>query len=175
MKKQILSCILAASMILTPVSVFADETDDRIAEIESQIAELQAELKELKKDKLPEFTYEADGYKFEYTGNALSENSSGEECVAVYFTFTNNSKDSVSPEYSLPIMVFQNGISIDQYSGWDSEDKAVKTASKEVRPDTTVDIGLLYKIEDYSDVTMEFSSFTGETETSEFTFSITQP
>lgn len=46
MKKKLLSLLIAGTMVLSPVCVFADEKDDRIAELEAQVADLQKQLED---------------------------------------------------------------------------------------------------------------------------------
>lgn len=47
MKKKLIALLIAGSIATTPVCVFADEKDDRIAELEAQVADLQAQLEEV--------------------------------------------------------------------------------------------------------------------------------
>ena len=48
MKKKLIATLLTGALILSPyTSVFADEKDDKIAELESQIVELQGTIEEL--------------------------------------------------------------------------------------------------------------------------------
>lgn len=47
MKKKLLCMLLAATMALSPISVFADEKDDKIAELEAQVKEMQTTIEEL--------------------------------------------------------------------------------------------------------------------------------
>lgn len=46
MKKKFTALFITAAILLTPFSVFADEKDDRIAELEAQVADLQKQLDE---------------------------------------------------------------------------------------------------------------------------------
>lgn len=48
MKKKIVALLTAGFMLFSPVSVFADEKDDRIVELESQIQALEQEVAHLK-------------------------------------------------------------------------------------------------------------------------------
>lgn len=48
MKKKLLCVALAGIMVFSPISVYADEKDDRIAELEAQVTELQEEIETLK-------------------------------------------------------------------------------------------------------------------------------
>lgn len=47
MKKKFLCMLLAVTMALSPTTVFADEKDDKIAELEAQVKEMQATIEEL--------------------------------------------------------------------------------------------------------------------------------
>lgn len=55
MSKKSLILLTTLSLALAPVSVFADEKDDRIAELESQVADLQQQLEEAL-SKIPQST-----------------------------------------------------------------------------------------------------------------------
>lgn len=46
MKKKLVSLLIAGTMILSPINIYADEKDDRIAELEAQVADLQKQLEE---------------------------------------------------------------------------------------------------------------------------------
>lgn len=54
MNKKLLASILSITFFLSPVSIYADEKDDRIAELESMVAELQNEIDALKEKYEPE-------------------------------------------------------------------------------------------------------------------------
>ena len=47
MKKKLLVVLSASMLVCAPVSVYADEKDDRIAELEAQVVELQTKVDEL--------------------------------------------------------------------------------------------------------------------------------
>lgn len=47
MKKKLLCMLLAATMVLSPISVFADEKDDKIVELEAKVKELEEQVKTL--------------------------------------------------------------------------------------------------------------------------------
>lgn len=49
MKKKLAALLIACAVIATPVSVYADEKDDRIAELEAQVAELETQVADLQK------------------------------------------------------------------------------------------------------------------------------
>lgn len=48
MKKKLIALLISGAMFLSPAYVFADEKDDRIAELESQVESLQKEINLLK-------------------------------------------------------------------------------------------------------------------------------
>lgn len=49
MKKKIIALLITGTMLLSPLTVMADEKDDRIAELEAQVAEMQLTIDDLQK------------------------------------------------------------------------------------------------------------------------------
>lgn len=47
MKRKILTLVLTAAMLAAPATVYADDKDDRIAELESEVEDLQAQIADL--------------------------------------------------------------------------------------------------------------------------------
>lgn len=81
----------------------------------------------------------------------------GYPCVALYYDYTNNSKESESAmmaDYS--IKVFQNGLECDTtFLSYDDKEEAFNNYLKEVLPGTTVNVAKAYRIKDMSDVTVQ--------------------
>ena len=50
MKKKIIAALLCGTLLLSPTTVFADEKDDKIAELEAQVTALEATVEELQKE-----------------------------------------------------------------------------------------------------------------------------
>lgn len=47
MNKKLIALLIAGTMLMSPIAVYADEKDDRIAELEAQVAEMQATIDNL--------------------------------------------------------------------------------------------------------------------------------
>lgn len=72
MKKKIVCITIASILTLSPISVFADEKDDRIAELEVQVEELQMIIEELE-EKLEKYEGNESGIeKFLLEKNVLN-------------------------------------------------------------------------------------------------------
>lgn len=125
-----------------------------------------------------EFSYENSGYTFKYLKNEVFKDpSSDSELVAVYFEYTNNSGQTTRPAGSLNVKAFQNGVEMDwTIPSYDMNMKEADMAFKDVQNGATVDIALLYRLSDESDVSLEInpSFYSDQTDVGEYTFKLTK-
>jgi hypothetical protein len=174
MKRKLILGMLIVSMA-APSAVYADAKDDRIAELEAQISELQEELNSLTTGD-SDFEYTADGYTFKYLKSEVVNDSSWGDCVYVYFNFTNGSGSSCSPSSSLLIRAFQNGVEIESVSPGYNDNAPVENDNlyKQIQDGASVDIALLFKLDDDSDVSLELSPYFTDQDSviGEYTFSL---
>ncbi|ENY93451.1 hypothetical protein HMPREF1093_03527 [Hungatella hathewayi 12489931] len=107
---------------------------------------------------VPAFDFAINNCSIKYTNHkVMTADYDGYPCVALYYDYTNNSKESESAmmaDYS--IKVFQNGLECDTtFLSYDDKEEAFNNYSKEVLPGTTVNVAKAYRIKDMSDVTVQ--------------------
>ncbi|MDO4649178.1 MAG: DUF5067 domain-containing protein [Eubacteriales bacterium] len=171
MKKKLITTLLAVSMAMAPIGVAAEDNSARIAEIEAQIAELQAELDGLKGGQEAEtadasntsdFVYETDTAVFAYKDKKVVE-SGDNKYIELIFDYTNNGDEANSAFFSAfanfysRIEAYQDGIELDSTSfiGF-GDDEAMKMSTTDVKPGTTVEVALAFKLNNDSEVSIEF-------------------
>lgn len=89
-----------------------------------------------------------------YLRHEIVENMVGEKCIAIYYEFTNNSKDSKAFDFTISDKAFQNGIELD-ISLFHVSDES-KDGSNEIKPGVTITVcsGFVLRDEE-SDVELE--------------------
>lgn len=101
--------------------------------------------------------FNADGCNLKYLRHEITKNYVDEECLAVYFQFTNNSDENKSCIYTFSEQAFQNGIELEMplfmIDGKDSN------TDKEIKPGVSLEVYCLFKIEDKSNVELEVSEW----------------
>lgn len=101
--------------------------------------------------------FNADGCNLKYLRHEITKNYIDEECLAVYFQFTNNSDENKSCIYTFSEQAFQNGIELEMplfmIDGKDSN------TDKEIKPGVSLEVYCLFKIEDKSNVELEVSEW----------------
>lgn len=93
-----------------------------------------------------------------YIKHEIVENMSGDKCVAVYYEFTNNSKDNRSFYTTVSDKAFQNGIELED-SLFHVNDES-KNSTVEIKPGVTLTVcsGFVLRDEE-SDVELEISAW----------------
>lgn len=92
-----------------------------------------------------------------YVKHQLVKDYEEEPAILIYFDYTNKGKDASTAQDVFYPQVFQNGIECEMTLPLD-DDKAIQNASKEVRPDTKISVGFIYRLEDAaSPVTLKVS------------------
>lgn len=102
-------------------------------------------------------TYSADGFTFTYLKNEIYTASDGTEYALVYYEFTNDSGNTVSPYWSLSTRAFQNGIQLTAATLFGTDIRELELAETQIRTGTTVTIALAYKLDDHSNLILEIS------------------
>lgn len=93
-----------------------------------------------------------------YTGFELTTDYNEEDCIIIYYDYTNNSGDSGSAMLNSYIKVFQDGVSCDSTMlPFDVEIEAVNNHSKEIQSGHTISVADVFKISSDSDLTIEAS------------------
>lgn len=98
---------------------------------------------------------ESKDYTVKYLRHKLTQDYFGNDCLAVYYEFTNNSSEDASFVYSFSEQAFQNGIELDKsfFSLKDEE----RNSSREIKPGVTIEVYSLFEYKDNSDVELEVS------------------
>lgn len=112
--------------------------------------------------------FTCDDFSIKYTNHELSYDYEGNQCLLVYFDFTNNSSDNTSALVTTGITAYQNGVECNSAYYDSSENESVSNYDKNIQPGTTLNIALAFEISDLSDVTLDVSeafSFSGQKDT----------
>ena len=131
-----------------------DETNQKsiTAPIPATISDTK---KETKNDGIINVT--VDGCTLKYFRHEILKNATGDDCVAVFYEFTNNSKESTACIYKFSDIAFQNGVELDE-SLFLLEDYDNNNA-KEIKPGVSIEVYSLYKHKDMSNIELEVSPF----------------
>jgi hypothetical protein len=97
------------------------------------------------------------GCTLKYLRHEIATNASGDNCLVVYYQFTNNSSDTTSYLYTFSDQAFQNGIELDKslFLMDDIEDNR----SKDIRPGVSVEVYSLFVPHDNSTIELEVSEW----------------
>lgn len=83
-----------------------------------------------------EFTYEKMYVK--YLGYKVEKNATGDECLVLYFDFTNNSDKNQTFSHAFSVNAFQNGVELD--GSYFHVNEETKNANKEILLGTTLKV-----------------------------------
>lgn len=108
--------------------------EERKAEEERKQAE--EESKALEEEKSRKFEY--DDMVVEYLEYKIEDNAAGEECLVLYFDFTNNTDENQTFLYAFSVNAFQNGVALD--SSLMHVNEETKNHSREIQPETTIKV-----------------------------------
>ena len=106
---------------------------------------------EIKKDGIINVT--VDGCTLKYLRHEILKNATGDDCVAVFYEFTNNSDESTACIYKFSDIAFQNGIELDRslflLEDYDNND------SKEIKPGVSIEVYSLFNHKDMSNIELD--------------------
>lgn len=99
----------------------------------------------------------ADGCSLKYLRHEMKTDAAGNDCIAVFYEFTNNSDETTSYAYTFSTKAFQNGIELDTsiFLMEDIEDNRYK----DIRPGISVEVYSLFKPQDDSVVELEVAKW----------------
>ena len=110
---------------------------------------------EIKNDGIINVTVE--GCTLKYLRHEILKNATGDDCVAVFYEFTNNSEESTAFIYKFSDIAFQNGIELDRslflLKDYDNND------TKEIKQGVSIEVYSLFKHKDMSNIELEVSPF----------------
>lgn len=148
--------ILSVIAMLFHVFVLDSEVDETNQKsITTPIPATIVTKKEIKDDGIINVT--VDGCTLKYLRHKILKNATGDDCVAVFYEFTNNSKESTACIYKFSDIAFQNGVELDMsiflLEDYDNND------AKEIRPGVSIEVYSLFKHKDMSNIELEVSHF----------------
>lgn len=159
-KKQscaIFGLILSSLALLFNIFILDSNVDGQKADSEKNpVAITQNGTKnEIKNDGIINVTY--DKCTLKYLRHEILKNATGDECVAVFYEFTNNSAESTACIYKFSDIAFQNGVELDTslflLEDYDNND------TKEIKPGVSIEVYSLFKHKDMSNIELEISPF----------------
>lgn len=109
-------------------------------------------------------TFDCDDFTATYISHSVEKDYEGNPTLKVVFEYTNKSNETQSFIFQSKIQVFQNGVELDTAISLD-DDKEYENAYKDIKPNATVTVARLFKLEDQSNIEMEVSElldFDGE-------------
>ena len=93
-----------------------------------------------------------------YIKHEIVKNLSGDECIAVYYEFTNNSDKNKSFDYTVSDKAFQNGVELES-SLFHVNDES-KASGLEIKPEITITVCSVFVLRDEeSDVELEIDEW----------------
>lgn len=88
----------------------------------------------------------------------VEEDEFGDECLVLYFEFTNNNKENQAFGYLFSVQAFQNGVELDH--SWVHVNEETRNNTREVQNGTTVTVAEAFEIGvDRSNVEIEITPF----------------
>lgn len=90
-------------------------------------------------------------YTAYYTGAKVVEDSDGDDAIAIFFDFTNNSEEAASFLWSMYYKATQNGTELEDctvFLSEDSFDTLFDSSMEDVAPGETLEVALTYKLAD---------------------------
>lgn len=97
-----------------------------------------------------------DRFTLKYSRHQVAKDFAGEDCLLVYYSFTNNSSSATSAIVDLNISASQNGASLEAAIP-ESNDEAIDRYMSEIQPGETATICQAFSLKDLSDVTLTAS------------------
>jgi len=171
---------LIAILALTPMTANAEDLEARVQALEERVAALEAQLGILEEESEAtidedETALDVDGAKVLFKRIWVTEDTNGNNCIVLYFDFSNDTDESLSYTATYSVKAFQNGTQLDSSVGPDGiggllYDNAYKEIRKGADPIHVVEC---FKISDMSDVTVSIKGhIDGGEGSTEFTLSL---
>ena len=140
--------------LISVITVFCSKTG---TSVNSLFGKSEPEQTKTSTDNTSEkIDYKTDTFNLQYTTHALSKDYEGNQCLIVYFDFTNNGSEATNAGYETDITAFQNKTECETTS-LESADQSVDNLYLDVQPGAAINVGKVFKLKDISDVTVEVS------------------
>ena len=121
--KKLIALTLAGALIFTPIMASAEEPDleTRVAALEERVAALEAQLSGSSSEEAPaaaapeeapassDTVFEYGGCSLQYISSEIRQDYQGNNVLAVYFDYTNNSGKDKAAYLEFKVQAFQNG------------------------------------------------------------------
>lgn len=144
-------------------SVSSDKRSDSSGTYEDSETTATDTNKEKKSTSTQSFVY--DDLSVSFVESKVENDYAGDECLVLYFDFTNNSDENKAFVYEFTVDAFQNGVELD--SSYFHVNDETKNKDREIQPGTSIRVGVSFGIgDDRSIVDVEVKpwiSFSNET------------
>lgn len=129
----------------------SDETEVKQEFSEPEHVEETADLKAEVVPEEPEepaTSFEIADMTVNFVEYKIEENAMGEQCLVLYFDFTNNSEESQAFGYTFSVKAFQNGVELEPT--FFHVNTETENSTKEIKPGVTLRVAEQFGIEDVS-------------------------
>lgn len=145
------------------IGMVSDDTDKQSDETTSEIVTEETTTEEITTEEITtdraeveqpeksdnEFTYK--DLNVVYKDSKVEKDKSGDDCLVVYFDYTNNSDENEAFVYTFNVKAFQNGVELE--SSWFHVNDETKNDEKEIQPGTTITVATAFVLTDSRDLT----------------------
>lgn len=175
MKKKLVSILLSVTLVCSSgITIFANEKDDRIAELEAQVEEMQKTINDLTQ-KLKEsnsaqksptqepaensngINFSTDDFTISYIKHEFGTDYEGNKCLLYYYNFTNTSDENVTAGLTTNVQCFQDGSECEMAITEERNDSMDNYAMNEVQPGGTVEVCQPFTLKSENEITIEAS------------------
>lgn len=136
--KKVLSLILSTALALSLFACGGSVTSE---------SDGQKTLESTQGTSVPKVSMDKEKGGLVYVKHQLVKDYEEEPAILIYFDYTNKNNGTCTAQDIFYPQVFQSGIECEMTLPLD-DDKAIQNASKEVRPDTKIRVGFIYRLED---------------------------
>lgn len=125
----------------------------------------------------PLFDYDIDNCHITYTRHEIAKDYKGNECLVIYYNYTNKRSDEVSAMgNSAYLSLYQDGVQMDHgILSYDSRNAAADNHYKNVMTGTTIEVAEVFELKNHNDVTLtikDIFDFTGKSPKLKINFSL---
>ena len=100
--------------------------------------------------------FKCDTFTAKYISHSTVKDYEGKNAIRIVFHYTNNDKSAQEFALAAYVMVFQNGVELDN-AMLDDYKKEDNNAIKKIKPGTAIKVASSFVLEDKSDVQLEIS------------------
>ena len=158
MKKKILTILLTTSFMLSACNSQSSSAAPKTTVPESSIetSESAETLSENQSDESAPFDFVGDKIKLSYIKHETVTDYKGNQCLVIYYSYTNTGDKSNAADFTVNMQAYQNGIQCSSAIPKETDDNWMNS-SKNIQPGATIEVMRAFEISDMSDVTLEVS------------------